>query len=267
MKKSSVLLVGGGCLGCLAVPSLLAIGGAAGWLLANNRQPEIAGLELDTDAIEDRELALETAPVNETRREALVIEPVRPASTPTPLAEMRTIATPAPAPTATAAPVVARKLETAKPAPVARKAEALKAAPLPKSTPRRFDDVDLEEKLSRAKPVKIASASGATAAGQQTEEDLAAAALFGDAPGVPVKPAAAVAPAPAPAVSSKVRSIKTRGGKVDVTIGHQVVVQGSDKKTLLGTLEKVEAGWVFVRGSDGKTKSIAENDILDASEL
>ena len=51
------------------------------------------------------------------------------------------------------------------------------------------------------------------------------------------------------------------------TIGKKVALQGSDKKTLIGTLEKVEGGYVTIRSSDGKVKMIAESALLDASEL
>ena len=54
---------------------------------------------------------------------------------------------------------------------------------------------------------------------------------------------------------------------MQATLGKKIAIQGADQKTVLGTLEKVDGGWVAIRTSDGKVKLIAETEIVDASEL
>lgn len=289
----SALWVGAGCLGCIGVPSLLAIGGAGGYLLATQREPVSISVAPERDAREDdswetsslrpreetparpvvKELAVEATPTaTPVAREIVIATPVRTAATPAPIA---TPAKPAPTPESLAklsSPIstpVAKELakiaapvatpvvkELAKvaapistPAPAAAKAlkDMAKAAPIPKSTPRNFDEPEFKT-AKPAKPSKVASAAGASAT-PETEEDVAVAALFGDAPG------------------SSIRTIKTRGGPVQVTIGKKVAIQGADKKAVLGILEKVEGGQVSVRLGDGKIRTIAESDVVDASEL
>lgn len=320
----SALWVGAGCLGCIGVPSLLAIGGAAGYFLAHREEPSFAILDgeaiLDVDDEErgvrdDRYDSNELAAVSEraTSRENDAWESdsmrVREVETPSPVVKELVrevpVATPAPTPEreiavarATSAPVVSVSTPAPKPistpvakivAPVATPAAkelarlaspistpapvalkklsapvvvAAKTAPIPKSTPRNFDDLEFKP----AKPAKttVASAAGASAP-SATEEDIAVGDLFGDAPG---STAAPVAAAPAAAVSNaKLRTIKTQGGPVQVTLGKKIAIQGADKKAVLGILEKVEGGWVALRLGDGKVKIIAESDVVDASEL
>lgn len=89
----------------------------------------------------------------------------------------------------------------------------------------------------------------------------------------PTRVIAAATPKPTPtavAVASTLgqrRTIRTLAGSRDVTIGNKVALQGSDKRTLIGVLEKVEGGNVTIRSSDGTLKRIAESALLDASEL
>lgn len=297
MSKKAVIGIGAGCLGCVGIPALLAIGGAAGWMLANQqRDAELALLEepvLGGLGSYEEESSWRSEPVRESRERAEIeVKPVEKATprvwdevetieTPAPVVARLSVSTPAPAPTP--APVVVEKKAVAKPAPVVAEKKVvatpkavatpapaalssaasapapkpasapvnvLKSSPLPKSTPRSFDDAEdlFAKKAKPAKTPALASAAPA-AAGTATEEDLAAAALFGDEPG------------------SNVRKIKTKGGTVEVRLQKQIVLQTTDKKTVMGTLVKAEGGSIGVRLSDGTVKTIAESQIADASEL
>ena len=76
------------------------------------------------------------------------------------------------------------------------------------------------------------------------------------------------APTPVPTESTvRKRVIMTASGARQVTLGKKVAIMGADKKTVIGTLENVDRGFVSIRGADGKVKLIAESDVLDASEL
>lgn len=313
----NALIAGAGCLGCIGVPSLLAIGAAGGYFFAATREnPSVAIVEraperiavapvresareadVDTwetdsrrlrsdDSSTPRPVVKELAPrdlviATPSAREVAVATPVvkELAKVASPISTPARIAAPVATPVAMAklaspiTPPVAKELAKvaapiATPAAVLKKLsapiETAKAAPIPKSTPRNFD----EPELKMTKPVKTSVASnGAGAAPSATEEDVAVAALFGDAPGSSV-PAAVAPAAAAPAASNaKIRTIKTKGGPVQVTLGKKIAIQGADSKAVLGTLEKVEGGWVALRLGDGKVKIIAETDVVDASEL
>lgn len=311
--RKTVLWVGAGCLVVVGAPTLLALGGIAGYLYASKEsaRPTSATYSAAEPAYWGEESAL-AYPAPESVPAPVEISPVRPANDrferdPLEVAAERELARemallasrsqeepvkPVVAPLATPALVAAKSsaMTAATPAPVAKKvvskpapAPAVKMsaskksvpAPLPKAKKRDFgtDELDLDLELGTtttqsAKPVKtpaIASASKTVPAGL-TAEDRAIAELFDGPSAAAPAPLVAAAPAPAPK-NPKLRTIRTKLGPRELTLDKKIVIQGSDNRTVIATLVKVEGGMVSVRMSDGKVRMIAEGDVVDASEL
>jgi hypothetical protein len=270
-----------GCLGCVGLPLVAVAAGAGGWFLASSKYEATIAFD---KALEDMDRELrepstttassfkddgddddEIAKAHE--REAKVIADLLRAAeetTPTPVAVVKSTPTPTPVvvrstPTPRATPTPVRVAATPIKTPEVRKPVPTPTAvalskPAPTSTPRKFESLEIDPKPTTT---KVASAANAATAGN--DDDVAVASLFGDE----LPP-----PSDAPGkIDPKRRIIKTKSGARDVTLGKKIALQGSDKKTVIGTLEKVEGGWVAIRPSDGKVKMIAEADLIDASEL